>query len=184
MPFRGDPVILGAAAVLFLAAYLAVGALLVLLVRSLAAGLALVGIVCSPAFGFAGVGFPILAMGDFAKGWGALLPLRWYIQILVDQAARGVPPRLANVLSQTVRRVPVGPVAAFTPWNFPMAIPSWKMMPAIVAGIKGANPEITLQEICNRLEKMRERTPRGRTSWQPSSVKMLLERAERLGLLE
>ena len=29
-----------------------------------------------------------------------------------------------------------------------------------------------------------ERTPRGRTSWQPSSVKMLLERAERLGLLE
>ena len=57
-------------------------------------------------------------------------------------------------------------------------------LPAIVAGIKGANPEITLQEICNRLEKMRERTPRGRTSWQPSSVKMLLERAERLGLLD
>ena len=33
------------------------------------------------------------------------------------------------------------------------------------------------------LEAMRERTPRGRTSWQPSSVKMLLERAERLGFL-
>ena len=33
------------------------------------------------------------------------------------------------------------------------------------------------------LESMRERTPRGRTSWQPSSVRMLLERAERLGLL-
>jgi hypothetical protein len=30
---------------------------------------------------------------------------------------------------------------------------------------------------------MRERTPRGRTAWQPSSVRMLLERAERLGLL-
>ncbi|HBM89856.1 MAG TPA: DNA invertase, partial [Rhodobiaceae bacterium] len=30
---------------------------------------------------------------------------------------------------------------------------------------------------------MRERTPRGRTRWQPSSVKMLLERAERLGLM-
>jgi hypothetical protein len=57
-------------------------------------------------------------------------------------------------------------------------------LPAIVAAIKGADPKITLQEICNRLEKMRERTPRGRTSWQPSSVKMLLERAERLGLLE
>ena len=29
-----------------------------------------------------------------------------------------------------------------------------------------------------------ERTPRGRTSWQPSSVKMLLYRAEKLGLLD
>ena len=56
-------------------------------------------------------------------------------------------------------------------------------LPAIVAAIKGADPEITLQAICDRLESMRERTPRGRTSWQPSSVKMLLERAERLGLV-
>jgi DNA invertase Pin-like site-specific DNA recombinase len=55
-------------------------------------------------------------------------------------------------------------------------------LPAIVAAIKGADPTITLQAICNRLEAMRERTPRGRASCQPSSVKMLLERAERLGL--
>lgn len=56
-------------------------------------------------------------------------------------------------------------------------------LPAIIAAIKGADPEITLQAICDRLESMRERTPRGRTSWQPSSVRMLLERAEKLGLL-
>lgn len=56
-------------------------------------------------------------------------------------------------------------------------------LPAIVAGIKGADPDITLQAICDRLEAMREQTPRGRTRWQPSSVRMLLERAERLGLL-
>ena len=56
-------------------------------------------------------------------------------------------------------------------------------LPAIVA-IKGSDPDITLQAICNRLEAMRGRTPRGRTSWQPSSVKMLLERAEMLGLLD
>jgi hypothetical protein len=31
---------------------------------------------------------------------------------------------------------------------------------------------------------MQERTPGGWTSWQTSSVKMLLERAERLGLLD
>jgi hypothetical protein len=57
-------------------------------------------------------------------------------------------------------------------------------LPAIVAAIKGADPGITLQAICDRLQAMRERTPRGRTSWQPSSVKMLLERAEKLGLLD
>ena len=57
-------------------------------------------------------------------------------------------------------------------------------LPAIVAGIKGADPDITLEAICDRLESMRERTPRGRASWQPSSVRMLLERAEKLGLLK
>ena len=56
-------------------------------------------------------------------------------------------------------------------------------LPAIIAGIKGADPDITLQAICERLRAMRERTPRGRTSWQPSSVKMLLERAEKLGMI-
>ncbi len=56
-------------------------------------------------------------------------------------------------------------------------------LPAIVAGIKAADPDITLQAVCDRLEAMRERTPRGRSRSQPSSVKMLLERAGRLGLL-
>lgn len=54
---------------------------------------------------------------------------------------------------------------------------------AIVAGIRGADPGLTLQAICDRLEAMRERTPRGRSRWQPSSVRMLLLRAEREGLL-
>lgn len=31
-------------------------------------------------------------------------------------------------------RVPAGVVAAITPWNFPIAIPSWKILPALVAG--------------------------------------------------
>jgi aldehyde dehydrogenase (NAD+) len=31
-------------------------------------------------------------------------------------------------------RVPVGVVGAITPWNFPIAIPSWKLAPALVCG--------------------------------------------------
>jgi ABC-2 type transport system permease protein len=91
VPFRGDSLIAGVAGCLFIAAYLCVGALFQLLARNLAFGLSLTGIFCSPAFGFAGVGFPVLAMNDFARGWGSLLPMRWYMQVLSDQAARGTP---------------------------------------------------------------------------------------------
>ena len=49
-------------------------------------------------------------------------------------ASRGVPPRTPNVSSQTVTRVPVGPVAAFTPWNFPMNLPARKLGGALAAG--------------------------------------------------
>src|SRR3984893_12997292 len=31
-------------------------------------------------------------------------------------------------------REPIGVCALITPWNFPMAIPSWKMLPALVCG--------------------------------------------------
>jgi len=91
IPFRGDAVMVVAAACLLIAAYLGLGSLLALIARNVALGLSLTGIFCSPAFGFAGVGFPTIAMLPFAHGWGALLPLRWYMQILFDQAARGAP---------------------------------------------------------------------------------------------
>ena len=60
------------------------------------------------------------------------------IDFLAEEARRlpirGVPPRIANVLSQTVTRVPVGPVAAFTPWNFPANLPARKLGGALAAG--------------------------------------------------
>jgi succinate-semialdehyde dehydrogenase/glutarate-semialdehyde dehydrogenase len=60
------------------------------------------------------------------------------IDVLAEEAKRmperNVPPRLANVLSQTVQRVPVGPVAAFTPWNFPANLPARKLGAALAAG--------------------------------------------------
>ncbi len=38
-----------------------------------------------------------------------------------------------NILLYT-RRVPIGVVSLITPWNFPLAIPIWKMAPALVYG--------------------------------------------------
>jgi len=40
---------------------------------------------------------------------------------------------LKDKFSMTVRR-PLGIVGLITPWNFPIAIPSWKIMPALIAG--------------------------------------------------
>jgi len=44
-----------------------------------------------------------------------------------------VPAELPNKFAMSVR-VPVGVCALITPWNFPMAIPSWKVIPALVCG--------------------------------------------------
>jgi aldehyde dehydrogenase (NAD+) len=44
-----------------------------------------------------------------------------------------VPSELPNKDAKSVR-VPIGVVAQITPWNFPIAIPSWKITPALVAG--------------------------------------------------
>lgn len=46
---------------------------------------------------------------------------------------RHVPCELPNKFGVAMR-VPVGVVAAITPWNFPLAIPTWKIFPALVSG--------------------------------------------------
>ena len=43
------------------------------------------------------------------------------------------PSELPNKFAMAVR-TPVGVCGMITPWNFPMAIPSWKLLPAIVCG--------------------------------------------------
>ena len=66
--------------------------------------------------------------------------VRRSINIFRYFAAEG--PRLAGVLASSERdrvhmfavRKPVGVVALITPWNFPSAIPAWKLAPALICG--------------------------------------------------
>jgi aldehyde dehydrogenase (NAD+) len=44
-----------------------------------------------------------------------------------------VPSELPNKFAMSVRD-PLGVIGTITPWNFPMAIPSWKIMPALICG--------------------------------------------------
>ncbi len=91
IPFKGDVPLMVAAASLLIIAYLSLGALLQLLAGDLPTGLGLAGLFASPAFGYAGVGFPTVGMNAFAQVWSAILPLRWYMAVLLGQAARGLP---------------------------------------------------------------------------------------------
>jgi alpha-ketoglutaric semialdehyde dehydrogenase len=49
------------------------------------------------------------------------------------QFGQTTPSELRNKFAMSIRQ-PIGVCGMITPWNFPMAIPSWKMMPALVCG--------------------------------------------------
>ena len=78
------------------------------------------------------------AKGEVAKGANLL-------DFIAGEARRfnglTVPSEIPNTFAYTVR-VPHGVVGLITPWNFPMAIPAWKIAPALVCGntvvLKGA----------------------------------------------
>jgi ABC-2 type transport system permease protein len=139
IPFRGNAVIMGAAACLLVIGYLGMGALFALLTRNLALGLSVTAIFCSPAFGFAGVGFPILAMNGFAHVWGSILPLRWYVEILFDQAVRGLPP------AESVKPFAILGLLAVT---F-LALGWWRLSAIRNAGVPNEEPSLSSRDRFN-----------------------------------
>ena len=91
---------------------------------------------------------------------------RWTTERLRRAVQRAVRERLAD--ATLLERAPRRP-------------PEDRLM-MMVAGIAMANPEMSLRAIGAQLEAMRERTPRGGRQWAASSVKNLLDQAEKLGL--
>jgi acyl-CoA reductase-like NAD-dependent aldehyde dehydrogenase len=61
-----------------------------------------------------------------------------------------LPTEARSTLALTLRQ-PVGPVALITPWNFPFAIPVWKLAPALVAGCTVVQKPASLTPICTHL---------------------------------
>src|SRR5699024_5844223 len=59
--------------------------------------------------------------------------LRYYAQEGLRKTGDVLPSANADSTIVAVR-VPIGPIAAITPWNFPIAIPIWKMAPALIYG--------------------------------------------------
>jgi aldehyde dehydrogenase (NAD+) len=82
---------------------------------------------------------------DMTREMGKVLAeTRGDVQEAIDEAyfvagegrrlyGKTTPSELQNKFAMSIR-MPVGVVGLITPWNFPMAIPSWKLFPALVAG--------------------------------------------------
>jgi len=58
-----------------------------------------------------------------------------------------VPSELVDKICMTLR-LPVGPVGLITPWNFPIAIPSWKTGAALIAGCTVVFKPSSLTPLC------------------------------------
>ena len=77
------------------------------------------------------VGKPITeARGEVAR---CITLLRYYAGEAVREIGDVIPSQMAGSLQFTLRE-PLGVVALITPWNFPLAIPLWKVAPALAFG--------------------------------------------------
>jgi alpha-ketoglutaric semialdehyde dehydrogenase len=77
------------------------------------------------------MGKPINEMnGEVTRGINIL---RYYAGEGVRETGNLIPASQSNVL-QYSKRVPLGVVGVITPWNFPLAIPIWKIAPSLICG--------------------------------------------------
>jgi aldehyde dehydrogenase (NAD+) len=70
------------------------------------------------------------ARGDVQEA----IDMAYYIAAFGRMPFGNVVPSERRDIACFAQRVPVGVVGLITPWNFPIAIPSWKMFPALLAG--------------------------------------------------
>lgn len=91
LPLRGSVTLIALATVLLVLAYQAVALLMVAATANLRISLSAAAIYAAPAFAFAGITFPVMAMPLSGKIWGGLLPLSYYLIVLLDQGMRGAP---------------------------------------------------------------------------------------------
>lgn len=91
LPLRGSVTLIAVASTLLVLAYQAVALMMVAATANLRISLSAAAIYAAPAFAFAGITFPVMAMPLAGKIWGGLLPLSYYLTILLDQGMRGAP---------------------------------------------------------------------------------------------
>lgn len=89
MSLRGGFPLVAASTLAFVVAYQGVGMLFIALLGNFRLSTSLAAVYAAPAFAFTGITFPIVGMPLFAKVWGAILPLTWYLKFLVRYGFHG-----------------------------------------------------------------------------------------------
>jgi ABC-2 type transport system permease protein len=107
VPLRGSVGLILASTLLFVIVYEVVGLFIVSLTANLRLSLNFAAFYSAPAFAFVGITFPSVGLPQLAKTWAAILPLFYYLKILIDQGIRGT--AAANAVS------PLLILAAFIP---------------------------------------------------------------------
>lgn len=97
-----------------------------------------------------------------AEGLGEVMRAAQIFHFFSGEAVRyggeNLPSTRPNIGIQ-ISRDPVGVVAAITPWNFPIAIPAWKLAPALAFGNTAVlKPSEFTPAICLELMKILERS--------------------------
>ena len=109
MPLRGDFALVAGATLVFVVAYQCVGVLFIALLGNFRLSTSLAAVYAAPAFAFTGITFPIVGMPLFAKLWGAILPLTWYLKFLVRYGFHGASLSVAmHSTSSPVKTKPLG----------------------------------------------------------------------------
>ena len=89
------------------------------------------------------------------------------------------PSELQNKFNMSVRQ-PIGVVGAITPWNFPIAIPAWKLTPALVCGNTVVlKPAEDTPRLADRFVELLARGRRARRASSTSSTATARTRATR-----
>lgn len=112
VPFRGDWAAAAWATAAFAGAYVAMGFTFAAATGNLRLATSVAAFYSAPAFAFAGVTFPTDGMPPAGQLWSSLLPVTYYLRLLVQQGLRAAPvevswPAFASLLA-----------FALVPWPF------------------------------------------------------------------
>ena len=91
-PFEGNVLFFAFSSFIFVMAYQLIGMMFVSILSNYRLAMSCGAFYTSLAFTFAGMTFPVMAMPLIGKIYSSFLPIRPFVNVVIDQAMKGIPP--------------------------------------------------------------------------------------------